>query len=866
MPETPGSHRRRLEIAGAVCAIVSGVFCAAGRAAAPRGPRRSGDLLARVLSDPEARSEEIVFAVRGAAGGHWYETFGRDAKLQAWRYGRGGGRLCRLNLRTGRVTTLLADAEGGVRDPHVHYDAGKVLFSYRKGGTHTHHLYEINVDGTGRRQITDGPWDDIEPIYTPAGEIVFISSRCRSYVPCWCTQVAILYACGRDGRNIRPLSSNTEHENTPQVLPDGRILYTRWEYIDRNNVAFHHLWTVNPDGTGQMTFFGNAHPNGVYIDAMPIGPRRRGGPAGTGEVVMVYSPGHGRSEHRGRIAIVDPEAGPDRLASMRFITRAADYRDPCPITPGIFLVARGKQLLLMDRQGATQPVYTLREGGRQWWVHEPRPLRCRPREPVIPDRTDPGRTTGSLVLADVRRGRNLPGVGAGEIRKLLILETLPKPISFNGWMGPVSFKRSYFLKRILGTVPVEPDGSAHFELPALRPVLFVALDEADHAVKHMRSFTSVMPGETTGCVGCHEARTDVPPVRPGELQALRKPPAAITPLAGVPGVLDFPRDIQPILDRHCIRCHNYDRPPPADLPLIGARGVWFSHSYFALTSSGYASVESWRRLSNDPPRKYGSGAARIVKVIEGGHHKTRLSAEEKKLIRLWIDCNSPYAGTYAALGTGMVPLRVSGDVLLRRCGACHPPGKDGKLPRFKESYGHEPWFDRNYASASRWPALRRTLPMLGDHPAGAERLYNLTAPEKSPVLLAPLAKAAGGWGVCRPRKKANTSPARDAAAVFADTADPDYRKILADVRATRRALDEVKRFDMPGFRPSRHYVREMKRYGILPPGLEAAREPIDVYATDETYWRSFWHVRPGSGSRAPHGGARTEDVGCREQP
>ena len=243
-----------------------------------------------------------------------------------------------------------------------------------------------------------------------------------------------------------------------------------------------------------------------------------------------------------------------------------------------------------------------------------------------------------------------------------------------------------------------------------------------------------------------------------------------------------------------------------------------------------------------------------MKVVEGGHNKTKPSAREKMLIRLWIDCNSPYAGTYAALGTGMVPLRVSREVLLRRCAVCHAPARKGggAMPRFKESYGHEPWFSHNYAEADKWEALRRSLPMLGDHPAGAERLYNLTTPQRSPILLAPLAKAAGGWGVCDGAKRAGKAlkakapaqgrpaPGRKAGPVFADTGDPDYRKILADIRATSDALNRIKRFDMPGFRPSPHYVREMKRYGILPPAFDPAAGPIDVYATDRKYWRSFW--------------------------
>jgi Tol biopolymer transport system component len=160
-------------------------------------------------ADP-ALPEEVVFAARFSGSpsqdGHWYANFGYygpDFLRKA--YGE-GGKLYRLNLRTNRLTSLIHDPRGGVRDPQVHYDGRRILFSYRKGGTEQYHLYEINADGSGLRQLTDGEYDDIEPTYLPSGDIVFVSSRSKRWVNCWLTQVATLYRCDRDGRNIRPLS------------------------------------------------------------------------------------------------------------------------------------------------------------------------------------------------------------------------------------------------------------------------------------------------------------------------------------------------------------------------------------------------------------------------------------------------------------------------------------------------------------------------------------------------------------------------------------------------------------------------------------------------------------------------------------
>jgi len=630
--------------------------------------------------------EEIVFAVRQVdADGHWYANFGYNIfDPERRKYYHEGGRLCRLSLRTGEVATLIDDPTGGVRDPQVHYDGKKLLFSYRKGGQPYYHLYEINVDGSGLRQLTDGPWDDIEPTYLPDGDIIFCSSRCKQWVPCYVTQVAVLYRCDADGKNIRRLSANVEHENTPWPLPDGRILYQRWEYVDRSQVGYHHLWTMNPDGTGQMVYFGNQHPNTVMIDAKPI--------PGTAKVVASFSPGHGRNEHAGVITIVDPRWGPDALPMARPISRGRHYRDPYPISEDCFLVAGETDILLLDGDGRTVRLFDLppewRKGRMK--VHEPRPVRSRPRERVAPTHAQPSETTGRVFLEDVYVGRNMAGVKRGEIETLLVLEVLPKACNMFSGMEPLSYGGTFLLERIVGTVPVEPDGSAHFELPALRAFFFVALDERGMAVKRMQSFMSVQPGERVSCVGCHERRVQAPGTN-AELAALRRKPSAIEPIPDVPDVIDYPRDVQPILDKHCVACHDYEKtakggPMSGGLILAGDRGPMYSHSYYTLTIAGLISHGRNLRESNYPPRAIGSSASPLLERLEG-----RASDHEKKLVRLWLDSGAVYAGTYAALGTGSVgdygrlglshpdrawpSTKAAQAVLKRRCAGCHkaPP-------------------------------------------------------------------------------------------------------------------------------------------------------------------------------------------------
>ncbi len=792
-------------------------------------------LLKDFLAGPMANVDEVIFACRQLNyDGHWYANFGYYADSAERKAYRAMGRLCKLNIRTGQLTILLDDPEGTVRDPQVHYDNKKIIFSYRKAGSENFHLYEINTDGRNLKQLTFGQYNDIEPTYLPDGTIVFCSNRCNRWVNCWLTQVAVLYRCDADGNNIRPISSNSEHENTPWPLPDGRVLYQRWEYVDRSQVHYHHLWTTNPDGTGQMVFYGNMHPGIVMIDAKPI--------PNTEKILAVFSPGHGRKEHDGQITIVTPKAGPDEIASAQFISKTKDYRDPYPLSEDCFLVAKGTRLLLMNGKGQTQEIYRLPkefvDAGVQ--CHEPRPLLSKPRERIIPSRRDPKQTTGRLVLTDVYNGRQMQDVKRGEIKKLLVLETLPMPIHYTGGMEPLSYGGTFTLERILGTVPVNEDGSAYMELPALRSLFFVAMDENNNSVKRMQSFLTVMPGETTSCVGCHEQRTRTPIIKGGNaLQALSRPPDQITPIAGIPDVFDFPRDIQPILDKHCLSCHGYDPkgndgPRAGGVILSGDRGPFYSHSYYTLTLLRQFVDGRNQPKSNLAPRSIGSSASPLIKKFNGSHYNAKATEHELNMIRYWIESGAPYPGTYAALGCGMIggyaenkqdqsdtrwPSTIAAaEAVRQRCVQCH----DKSLPlplALSDNRNIPPW------DARPGYVLRHLV-------------YNLTRPEKSLILLAPLSKQAGGYGLCKPVN--NNTTQNEPLIVFADTNDLDYQKILTLCVAGSKQLDTIKRFDMQDFQPRPAYVREMKRYGILPKDI-AADAAIDIYATDREYWQSLWY-------------------------
>ena len=766
---------------------------------------------------------EILFVVRKPSiDPHWYANFGyfaHDENQFPFHLGAASWMKI-LNVDTGEVRTIFEDAGGTIRDPQIHYDGKRVLFSYLPAGTQHFNLYEINIDGTGLRQLTFGEWDDIEPTYTASGDIIFCSSRAKRWVQCWLTQVATLYACGPNGEDIRELSANIEQDNTPWPLPNGQILYTRWEYVDRSQLEYHHLWVMNPDGTRQMVYYGNLAPGFVMIDAKPV--------PNSHKVVASFSPGHGRREHYGRITLVDPTWGPDDPRGMTHITNHSNHADPWAFSEEAFMAAQYARLDLVDGDGREQVLYTLPENLREagFWIHEPRPVMQRTPEPVIVDVTDPSTTTGVLALMNVYEGRQMETVEPGSIKELLVLETLPEPIHYQGGQDQISLGGTFTLVRILGTVPVEPDGSALMELPAKRAFFFIAMDHDGWPVKRMHSFTSVMPGELNTCIGCHEHRTQTLglPQRVAA-QAFRRAPSAPVPVPGIPEVFDFVRDIQPILDKHCIGCHN-DEKAERGVVLAGDWAPRFTRSYLTLNAQNGRGINIFgdnrnRPLSNFMPYEIGSRASALMRKIDEKHGDVEFSEHERNMVKFWLEAGANYAGTYAANAHGHIgwnqgwtpetdvqwyrndlewpETAAMSEAIARRCSGCHT--EERSLPL---TLSHQ---TRRY------------------NPSG---MFNLSCPEKSRFFNGPLARAAGGLERC-------------GEIVFADRNDPDYLTILAGIERARQYILSGTRPSVTPFYANRHYTREMIRYGILPPDHDYQTMPIDPFETDQKYWESLWY-------------------------
>ncbi|MHC4406985.1 MAG: HzsA-related protein, partial [Planctomycetota bacterium] len=429
---------------------------------------------------------------------------------------------------------------------------------------------------------------------------------------------------------------------------------------------------------------------------------------------------------------------------------------------------------------------------------------------------------------------------------------------------PTSYGGTFTLERILGTVPVEEDGSARFEVPANRTLFLIALDHQGRAVKRMQSFLSVMPGEETSCVGCHDNRRTAPgSVQAGQLQAMKRRPSRISPVPGIPDVIDYPRDVQPILDKHCVECHRPER-REGGIILTGDHGPVYSHSYYTLSATYQFSDGRNLPKSNYPPYALGDAASPIMKMLRGEHYNVRLSRHEVEMVRHWIHCGAPYIGTYAALIGGMIGstgyeashftaidtrilksknVQSASRAIERRCDGCHVGVRT--VPKHPADWGQgtkliqpqRAWMIKQTDNRAVWRFQQHIL-------------YNLAHPEQSVQLLAPLAREAGGYGACRQISRAGTGRETitdQVASVFASKDDPDYQALLAAILDAKALHDSDPRWDTLGWKPPVEYVREMKRHGILPETFDRETDPLDPYDTDRRYWHAVTgHHLPGT--------------------
>ncbi len=579
-----------------------------------------------------------------------------------------------LDVNSKVVKTLLETKDGIIRDPEISFDGKKVLFSMRKKKDDFYHIYEMNIDGTGLKQLTFAEGiSDIDPIYLPDGDIVFTSTRQPKYCMCNRHIMGNLFRMEADGANINQIGVSTLFEGHVSLLQDGRIMYDRWEYVDRNFGDAQGLWVVNPDGTKHAIYYGNntASPGGV-IDARQI--------PGTDNVVCIFSSCHDRPW--GAMAIIDRKKGVDgvdpvvdiwpkesiklvgngNLDSFKFISTM--YEDPYPLNSERFLVSKtiwstrggGKYGIDKSKSG----IYFVSRDGTEELILEgnqslfdPMPIAPRQKPNIIPTVRNYTSETGQFYVDNVYEGTHMQGVEPGSVKYLRVVESPEKRTwTKRDWKGqgaqaPGMNWHSFENKQILGEVKVEEDGSASFYVPAGKHVFFQLLDKDKKMIQSMRSGVSLMSGEVYGCIGCHENRLSTVPAGRKRSLALKKKPNQLSWWKNEePHKFSFMEEVQPILDKHCVKCHDFDREDRNKLVLAGDKNPFFNAAYVNLNVKKMVSLVGGGPADIQPAYSWGSHASKLTKIIDGNHYNVKLSDNEKETLYTWMDLNGVYYPVY----------------------------------------------------------------------------------------------------------------------------------------------------------------------------------------------------------------------------
>jgi len=555
-----------------------------------------------------------------------------------------------------------------------------------------YHLYELDTE-TGRiRQLTFGLGvADFEPCYVPSGDIVFSSTRCVQTVDCWWTEVSNLYTCDKDGNYLRRLGFDQVHTVKPALLEDGRVIYTRWDYNDRGQIFPQGLFQMNFDGTGQTEFYGNnswfptaiSHARGIPGSSLVIAIAHGHHTWQAGKLILI-DVSKGRQEAQG-VQLIAPIRKTEPVKVDKYGQEGDLFQYPYPMNEREYLVAYSP---LGGRPTRFSIYYMDIDGHRELLIRDPSiscqhpvPLIPRKRPPVRASSVDYTKKTGTYYVQDIYFGPGLKGICRGSIRKLRVvaLEFRAAGIGRNGNRGPaggalvctpVSIGNgTWDVKRIIGDAKVYTDGSAFFEAPANTPLYFQALDKYGRAVQTMRSWTTLMPGENFSCLGCHEDKNSAPPLKKTTM-AMRAGAQKLEPFYGKPRGFSFLKEIQPILDAKCVKCHNGKTINRSGKPIFSLKNTpvedkrskrrW-TESYIALTQAEGANNKNtalrgkadrgycvWISAQSVPemipPRSVGSTVSPLIDRLLDGHGN--LTLDEIKKMAAWIDLGVPFCGDY----------------------------------------------------------------------------------------------------------------------------------------------------------------------------------------------------------------------------
>jgi mono/diheme cytochrome c family protein len=623
------------------------------------------------VSPQEMGFEEIVFVKRKPySSDHYYTDIDNGTSPDRFQPDNG---IYIYNLRTRMERAVITAAKmpggkGFIGKPSLSFDAKKIIFDFRQDPGSGFRIWEVGIDGTGLRQVSFPPkdeaekaarwaggWhtDDIHPCYLPDGDIIFSSTRCEHTVLCGGSSALVapvLHRMDADGSNVEQLTRSLVSEFCPVILHDGRVMYHRWEYVDRGARVAKTVWAVNPDGSRPQELYGMADDDTtIYMYPQPLpGNERKFVCVGTchfpqggcfGAVMLVdYGMGvrerapdpdeKGYIQGDGRYPVVNitPQVFIQRRSEpgWRFVQddgKCVDdrngrqghlYTHPYPVNERQFLVsykvnaadhykdvANAYAIYLIDNKGLHRPVHA--DPNLSCW--HPVPLVAKPVPPLVPTSLDAKyavKNQALCILADVTRG--MAGVVPGQVKWLRINEAVPRYWSTGRRWSPSvsssSWKASLWPRVQWGVVPVEKDGSAHFVVPAGRNIFYQALDDNFREIQRERTYVNYAPGEVRSCAGCH-AQSGSAGSEPAAVSplALNRPPSIPQPQpcdlkdAGGDGnagqVIHYPTDIQPVFDAKCVSCHG-PKDPAGGLKLTGETTHFYNTSYEELASKELA--------------------------------------------------------------------------------------------------------------------------------------------------------------------------------------------------------------------------------------------------------------------------------------
>ena len=664
------------------------------------------DELVEVYNSPSLANKSIVFCVRKnyVFTHHNTDTAYPRGEITANVFKRiaGNSALVRVDFDSAgnviKKKVIAYAPEGYIRDVSASFDAKKLVFSMRKDSSENFKIYSMNADGTNLMRITNlADAADIDPIFLPNGRILFGSSRASKYCGCNRHMMNNLYSVNPDGTNVLQIGNSIEFEHLPSVMNDGRILYTRWEYVDRNFSGAQGLWTCNPDGTRHQLYWGQETKNpSLFGREVP----------GRGLVACIISSCHDLPW--GALALIDRKISVEGEKSVvKILPRNAralidlpgdrcgdsmtriemKYTSPRPLSESKILVSRQTSkggelgLYIADMENSSHSVVALAKS-KGYGIDSAELLEPRDIPAVIPSQHDYSAKESYVYLSDVYEGTHMRGINRGDIKYLRIIEDAPK-ISWShgaweneGQQAPCMNFDDYDRKIELGIVPVEADGSAYFKIPSDKFLYLQALDKNKRMVQTMRSGFTALPGETISCSGCHENRNSPPPISSKTSLALRRPPKQISPSAASGESFSYIKMVQPIFTKNCFPCH--DKGGKGKIDLSADQGLVFPHSYYALHKKKAICAIGAGPDKIPEANTWGAKQSKIIAKIDAGHNNVRLSKDDMEILQTWIDLNAPCYSTsdcsYPQNPTGRTPL--SREELQRLFSIC---GKDAKI-------------------------------------------------------------------------------------------------------------------------------------------------------------------------------------------